>query len=327
MAVILLGKSFGKFGMVSIRAIFRSSLLIAVCFSVFACTSSVPRPFGSSGGGGTKAHINNKTKFSEKVFGVAASPRLTNTKKVRKGGGRSVVGKPYKIRGKWYYPKEDKNYNKVGRASWYGPNFHGRLTANGEIYDQYHLSAAHPTFPLPSYARVTNLKNGNSVIVRVNDRGPYAHKRIIDLSSRAADLLDYKKEGTAKVRVQYIGRARMDGRDMRYLMASYRGKGKKNFSLGSSDGTTLLALSSTVPPGAVGAAANAISNSAGALATRFVLPEIGPDIAKRPSVLNRYKPYALNNSSGIYTSSFVESRFKMTSKKTIWSNHFLSATQ
>ncbi len=131
------------------------------------------------------------------------------------------------MKGKWYYPKEDFSYNKVGIASWYGSAFHGRLTANGEVYDQMHLSAAHPTFPLPSYARVTNTETGSSVIVRVNDRGPYHEGRIIDLSNKTADMLDLQHSGTGKVRVQYVGRARMDGHDMPYLMASYVPKGSR----------------------------------------------------------------------------------------------------
>ncbi|MCF6322075.1 MAG: septal ring lytic transglycosylase RlpA family protein [Rhizobiaceae bacterium] len=168
------------------------------------------------------AHINNKTKFSSLTYGVKSSPRVTTSKKVRKGGGRSQIGKPYKIRGKWYYPKDQPGYNKVGVASWYGPNFHGRLTANGEIYDQYALSAAHPTLPLPSYAKVTSMETGSSVIVRINDRGPFSSKRIIDLSYQASKLLGFQKKGLAKVRVQYIGKARMDGLDAKYLMASYK---------------------------------------------------------------------------------------------------------
>ena len=175
--------------------------------------------------GTNTASINNKTKFSSKSYGVAASPRLTVSKNVKKGGGRAVVGKPYKVRGKWYHPKEEPGYDRTGLASWYGPNFHGRLTANGEIYDQYHLSAAHPTFPLPSYARVTNQETGKSVVVRVNDRGPFAHKRIIDLSSKAADMLGTKQKGVADVRVQYIGRAPLHGQDMQYLVASYSENG------------------------------------------------------------------------------------------------------
>ena len=165
--------------------------------------------------------ISNKTKFSSKTFGVAGSPRVANTIEVRKGGGRYHVGKPYLIRGIRYVPKEDPNYRAVGLASWYGPNFHGRLTANGEVYDQFALSAAHPTMPLPSYAKVTNMENGASVVVRVNDRGPFAKGRIIDLSSRAAQLLGYTKKGVAKVKVEYVGKARMDGLDEEQLLASY----------------------------------------------------------------------------------------------------------
>lgn len=167
-------------------------------------------------------HINNNTKFSEAAYGVAASPRVTTSLKVRKGGGRRQIGKPYKIKGKWYTPKEDFDYDRKGQASWYGPNFHGRLTANGEVYDQFALSAAHPTFPLPSYARVTNSANGRSVVVRVNDRGPYHEGRIIDLSARASELLNYQHKGVANVRVQYIKQAPLHGKDHRFLIASYR---------------------------------------------------------------------------------------------------------
>jgi rare lipoprotein A len=142
---------------------------------------------------------------------------------VRKGGGRVVVGDSYSVAGKLYTPRENPQYSKIGLASWYGEAFHGRLTANGEVYDVNGLTAAHPTLPLPSYARVTNLENGRSMIVRVNDRGPFAHDRIIDLSSRVADMLDVKNEGTAKVKVDYVGPARMDGLDERKLLASYKG--------------------------------------------------------------------------------------------------------
>ena len=214
------------------RSLLKTSLKVAVLVTVgiglAACGSTPKRkPTRSS------AHINNKTKFSVRDFGVKASPRVTTSRHVRRGGGRAQIGKPYKVRGKWYRPREQPGYNKVGNASWYGPNFHGRLTANGEIYDQYSLSGAHPTFPLPSYARVTNLANGNSVVVRVNDRGPYAHGRVIDMSSKAADLLDYKRKGIARVRVQYLGKARLDGRDQRFLLASYRpGKGYRRKNQG-----------------------------------------------------------------------------------------------
>ncbi len=114
------------------------------------------------------------------------------------------IGKKYKVGGKYYYPKKDLYYNKTGIASWYGPKFHGKLTANGEIYNQYALTAAHKTLPLPSAVRVTNLKNNKSIVLRINDRGPFVNDRIIDLSSKAADILDLKKEGTGLVRVQIL---------------------------------------------------------------------------------------------------------------------------
>ncbi len=118
--------------------------------------------------------------------------------------GTYKVGSPYKIKGKKYYPSVDHGYDKVGVASWYGPNFHGKKTANGEIFNQNALTAAHKTLPLPSIVRVTNLQNGKSLILRVNDRGPYAHGRLIDVSKRAAELLGFKRQGTVKVRVQIL---------------------------------------------------------------------------------------------------------------------------
>ena len=111
------------------------------------------------------------------------------------------IGNKYNVKGKFYFPKKDLTYNKTGIASWYGPKFHGKLTANGEIYDQYAMTAAHKTLPLPSAVKVTNLQNNKSVILRINDRGPFVNDRIIDLSSKAADILDLKKSGTGLVRV------------------------------------------------------------------------------------------------------------------------------
>jgi len=139
---------------------------------------------------------------------------------VPKGGGYYHVGKPYQIAGHWYTPREDPAYDRVGSASWYGELFHGRRTANGEIYDMDRLSAAHPTLPLPAYARVTNLNNGRSIVVRINDRGPFARDRIIDLSRRSANLLGFRNRGMATVRVKYLGRAPLNGDDSyekRYL--------------------------------------------------------------------------------------------------------------
>ena len=118
--------------------------------------------------------------------------------------GRYKVGTPYQIKNVWYYPKIDYEYNETGIASWYGPNFHQKLTANGEIFDQNAITAAHRTLPMPSIVRVTNLENGRSLIVRINDRGPFAHGRIIDLSRRSAQLLGFARKGTAKTRVQIL---------------------------------------------------------------------------------------------------------------------------
>lgn len=190
-----------------------------ICAGLAACATTTPAP---------KKKVRSKEYFAESEYGVKASPRVVEEgQAVPKGGGRYQVGKAYQVRGKWYQPKEEPGYNKTGLASWYGSAFHGRKTANGEVYDKYHLSAAHPTFPLPSYARVTNMENGTSVVVRVNDRGPYHAGRVIDVSSKTADLLDMKRTGTAKVRVQYVGKAPLDGNDMPYLMASYVTKGSR----------------------------------------------------------------------------------------------------
>jgi rare lipoprotein A len=132
---------------------------------------------------------------------------------VPKGGGVYKVGAPYRLNGVVYRPREVDRFDEDGIASWYGEMFHGRRTANGEIYDMEALTAAHPTLPLPSYARVTNLRNRRSLVVRINDRGPYARGRIIDLSWAVASLLQIHVAGTAPVRVQYLGPAPLDGND------------------------------------------------------------------------------------------------------------------
>jgi rare lipoprotein A len=118
--------------------------------------------------------------------------------------GTYKVGKPYQIQGVWYYPSEDYTYDETGVASWYGPDFHGKFTANGEIFDQNDVTAAHRTLPMPCFVRVTNLENGRSLVVRINDRGPFAHGRILDLSRRAAEMLDIQLNGTARVHVQIL---------------------------------------------------------------------------------------------------------------------------
>jgi rare lipoprotein A len=156
-------------------------------------------------------------------LGVSASPRVIPPgQPIPKGGGVYRVGHPYVVGGRTYYPSENHHYRHEGIASWYGDDFHGRLTANGEIYDMEAISAAHPTLPMPCYARVTNLRNGRSLVVRVNDRGPYHADREIDLSGRAADLLGFRGHGLARVRVEYVGPASLDGSDDRRLMATLR---------------------------------------------------------------------------------------------------------
>jgi rare lipoprotein A len=156
-------------------------------------------------------------------FGVSSSPRVVEPgQPVPKGGGTYRVGKPYLVAGRLYVPQENPNYRSEGTASWYGEDFHGRLTANGEVYDMNAISAAHPTLPMPCYVRVTNLANQRSLIVRINDRGPYYGNREIDLSGKAAHLLGFVDRGVARVRVEYVGIAPLDGSDDRRLIATLR---------------------------------------------------------------------------------------------------------
>jgi rare lipoprotein A len=278
-----------------LRGAARLLVVSLICAFAASCASTKDAP--------TPRKKRSKEYFSETEYGVKASPRLYYGRHVPKGGGRDVTGKPYKVKGKWYVPKEDKKYDKMGLASWYGSAFHGRQTANGEIYDQYHLSAAHPTFPLPSYARVTNLENGDSVIVRVNDRGPYHPGRIIDLSNKAAEMLEVQNKGTVKVRVQYVGRARMDGKDMPMLLASFTQKGDrmKRFNPGQIATGVMVASADkkfTVPrdtheedaveftPSATALQSTKAVTTSFDLMQDFVqLPELGPVPRERPSQL------------------------------------------
>src|SRR6202171_2041173 len=184
----------------------RSAAAVAACLVLANCASS--------------------GKFASRVdpkYGVSSSPRVVAFgEPVPKGGGVYRVGKPYTVAGRVYVPEEDVNYREDGLASWYGDDFHGRLTANGEVFDMGSLTAAHPTLPMPCYARVTNLSNGKSLVVRVNDRGPYHGNRLIDVSNKAAELLEFKGNGVAHVRVEYVGRAPLEGSDDRQLLATLR---------------------------------------------------------------------------------------------------------
>jgi rare lipoprotein A len=169
---------------------------------------------------------SGKSSRVDPKYGVRASPRVVQPgQPVPKGGGTYRVGKPYVVAGRTYYPEENRRYRAEGIASWYGEDFHGRLTANGEVYDMDAISAAHPTMPMPSYARVTNVHTGRSIIVRVNDRGPYHGNRVIDLSSKTAELLELRRSGTGRVRVEYVGPAPLEGSDDRRLLATLRGGG------------------------------------------------------------------------------------------------------
>lgn len=172
------------------------------------------------------ASCASSDKFARKVdpkYGVPSSPRVIELgERAPKGGGVFRVGKPYVIAGRTYVPQENTSYRSEGLASWYGRDFHGRLTANGEVFDMESITAAHPTLPMPSYVRVTNLANRRSLIVRVNDRGPFHGNRVIDLSHKTAQLLGFKDSGVARVRVEYIGRAALEGSDDRRLMATLR---------------------------------------------------------------------------------------------------------
>ena len=172
------------------------------------------------------ALANCSSGLSGKVdprYGVMSSARVVEPgEDVPKGGGVYRVGSPYVIAGRTYVPQEDAHYSAVGIASWYGDDFHGRYTANGEIFDMNSITAAHPTLPLPCYVRVTNLNNQRSIVVRVNDRGPYVGDRVIDLSVRTAKLLGFYGQGVAKVKVEYVGRAPLAGSDDRKLEATLR---------------------------------------------------------------------------------------------------------
>lgn len=177
------------------------SLTLASTGEDGAGKSPLARVFGSSSG--------DSEDETQKM-----SPRLVRLgEPVPKGGGVRKIGDPYTAAGETVVPREDPDYDQAGVASWYGEMFHGRQTANGEIFDMNALTAAHPTLPLPSYVKVTHLGSGRSLVLRVNDRGPFKRNRIIDLSRQAADLLGIRKAGTGPVRVKYLRPAPLDGDD------------------------------------------------------------------------------------------------------------------
>jgi rare lipoprotein A len=244
--------------------------------------------------------------FSDPKYGKA-SPRVVGMDEdAPKGGGRYQVGRPYMVAGRRYVPRERPvGYTATGNASWYGIAFHGRRTANGEVYDRKSISAAHPTMPLPSYARVTNLTNNHSIVVRVNDRGPYHGGRVLDVSERTADLLRFRHIGTARVKIDYLGPAALAGSDDQKLVASLSTDGPARAPGGTAPATmvasaaplpaasppsaapasggSLLSFAATAPepaPRAVPAAPGTAPNAGGA--ARYTPVENAPHPPARP---------------------------------------------
>lgn len=152
-----------------------------------------------------------KATFGPAPLAAAGTREPVAARKVAPAAIAPFAGPPYQVAGRWYVPAHEPNYNEVGIASWYGPTFHGKASASGETFNENDLTAAHPTLPIPSLVRVTNMENGRAVVVRLNDRGPFVDDRIIDLSKGAAAALDMKGKGTAKVRVEYVGPAPANG--------------------------------------------------------------------------------------------------------------------
>jgi rare lipoprotein A len=189
-----------------LRKVF-SIVLLGVAVSLAGCSSNSSSNFSSKGFAAKP--LPAKNRFGESLAGFAGngSPYYKGSGKIPRGGGKYHVGKPYQVAGKWFTPKVQPGYDRKGAASWYGEAFHRRKTSNGEYFDMNMLTAAHPTLPLPSYAKVTNLDTGTTIVVRLNDRGPFVGTRIIDLSKRSAEALDFKSRGKANVRVQWIGNA------------------------------------------------------------------------------------------------------------------------
>lgn len=183
--------------------------------------------------------------FPSSKYGPASQRVVAEGEEVPKGGGRQLVGKAYSVAGKRYTPYEKPvGYTAVGTASWYGEAFHGRRTANGEVYDRRSISAAHPTMPLPAYARVTNTLNNRSIIVRVNDRGPYHGGRVMDVSQGTAEALAFRHLGTARIKLEYLGQASLAGSDDKLLLATLRTDGQPAAIPGTSARTMVASSSS-----------------------------------------------------------------------------------
>ena len=256
----------------------------------FACVGIALLMAGCAAQPQQQSRLGGKGAYDPK-YGVVASPRVVaDGEAVPHGGGSYMVGRPYTIAGKTYYPS-DRMVSATGTASWYGADFHGRRTANGEIFDRNSISAAHPTMPLPSYARVTNLKNNSSIIVRVNDRGPYHGGRVMDVSQRVAEALEFKNAGTARIKVEFVSKASLGGSDDRQLLATLRRDGAP----ASLDSTgfaqpTLLAGTPLKPEPAARPVTLAAARPVPAVAAA---PETDEPVA--PAAVQKSRPLALPN--------------------------------
>ena len=159
-----------------------------------------------------------------------------------KSQGTFKVGNPYVIDGEQYYPRETYSHVETGVASWYGPKFHGKKTANGEIFNKNDLTAAHRTLQIPSIIRVTNLDNGRAVILRVNDRGPFAHNRVLDVSERGASLLGFKNAGTARVKIEVL-----QEESMRVAQAAKAGHDTRGYEVALNQNKSRVAAPRPIP--------------------------------------------------------------------------------
>jgi rare lipoprotein A len=239
-------------------------------------------------------YANSTEYFPSSIYGPASPRVVADGEPVPRGGGMYMLGKPYTIAGLTYYPRE-KHYAAIGLASWYGDAFHGRRTANGEVYDRDSISAAHPTLPLPSYARVTNLRNHYSMIVRVNDRGPFAAHRIMDVSRKTAEALDFRQRGTTRVKVEYIGAASLAGSNDEKLLATLRADGPA--SLGGWAGRDRAMVAWDAPSLAAPGEAEPVALSAGGDASAQALAPVG-HFAGRAAPLPPTRPFDLGTIPG-----------------------------
>ncbi len=210
------------------------------------------------------------------------------------------IGKPYQVQGVWYYPREDYDYDQTGIASWYGPNFNSKMTANGEVFDQNAVTAAHKTLPLPSLVRVTNLDNGRSLVVRINDRGPFVNGRIIDLSRRSAQLLGIVGPGTAKVRVQVLAE------ESRALVNRMKQDGGAQPAIAAAPRATVTA-ERLPPPGAAAAARTAPAAAAAAPPPSELRMNAAAQAAERE--IGQVSQGAPARATGIYVQAGTFSRY------------------